>query len=64
MYERLTLLMSQTRYNVVVLKNLQVDTLVNDVLSNLRAAAEANTLLGNDYIIDVNSVALRHCKSR
>ena len=64
MYERLTLLMSQTRYNVVVLKNLQVDTLVNDVLSNLRAAAEANTLLGNDYVIDVNSVALRRCKSR
>ena len=64
MYERLTLLMSQTRYNVVVLKNLQVDTLVNDVLSNLRAAAEANTLLGNNYIVDVNSVTLTDRKSR
>ena len=38
--------------------------LVNDIFSSLRAAAEANTLLGNDYVIDVNSVALADRKSR
>ena len=43
---------------------LEVHTLINDVFSNLRAAAEANTLLGNDYVIDVNSVTLRDRKSR
>ena len=48
----------------IVLLNLQVHTLVSDVLTNLRAAAEANTLLGNDYVIDVNSVTLRDRKSR
>ena len=43
---------------------LEVHTLINDVFSNLRAAAEASTLLGNDYVIDVNSVTLRDRKSR
>ena len=50
--------------NVVVFIQLQMHELVNDVFSNLRAAAEANTLLGNDYIVDVNSVTLRDRKSR
>ena len=44
--------------DVVVLQKLQVHELVNDVFSNLRAAAEANTLLDNNYTIDVNSVTL------
>ena len=48
----------------IVLLNLQVHTLVSDVLTNLRAAAEANTLLGNDYVIDVNSVTLVNRKLR
>ena len=48
----------------IVLLNLQLHTLVSDILTNLRAAAEANTLLGNDYTVDVNSVTLVNRKSR
>ena len=42
---------------------MQLHELVNDVFSNLRAAAEANTLLGNNYTIDVNSMTLADRKT-
>ena len=50
--------------NVVACFQLQVHTQINDVLSNLRNAAEENTLLGNNYFIDVNSMTLTDRKSR
>ena len=64
MFEHVTLLMRHPLIMSLHFFQLQVHTQINDVLSNLRNAAEENTLLGNNYFIDVNSMTLTDRKSR